>query len=130
MAMTQKLILIDDDLTALDLLDLLFERNGFEVQRFTDGATAMQKLERIDAAAVVVDLMMPGMDGKACIEEIRARGYNGPIIAFTAIDDPEVHVAVQSAGCDLVLTKPCRPNELLIYVKDEIEKKTAGIIRN
>jgi DNA-binding response OmpR family regulator len=57
--------------------------------------------------------MMPQMNGQDCIREIRKRGLNTPIVAFTALDDPEVHQEAMDAGANLVLTKPCKPSILV-----------------
>jgi DNA-binding response OmpR family regulator len=110
---SKKILIIDDDVTALDIVDFLFEDKGFEVIRRTDGISALDCLEEVAADIILIDLMMPQMNGQDCIREIRKRGLNTPIVAFTALDDPEVHQEAMDAGANLVLTKPCKPSILV-----------------
>jgi CheY-like chemotaxis protein len=117
----KKILVIDDDMTALDIVDFLFEDEGYEVARRADGITALEFLENELPDIMLVDLMMPKMNGKDCIMQARNKGINIPIIAFTAIDDPEVHQEAIDAGANLVLTKPCKPNKLLETINKFIE---------
>lgn len=113
----KKILIVDDDMIALDIVDFLFEDNGFEVIRSADGHSALQSIEELSPDIILIDLMMPKMSGQECIKALRAKGITAPIVAFTAIDDPEVHAAVEAVGGTLVLTKPCKPSRLL----EEIE---------
>jgi len=119
---TRKILIIDDDVTALDIVDLLFEDKGYEVVRRTDGLSALECVEEVAPDVVLIDLMMPRMNGQDCIREIRAKGIAIPIIAFTALDDPEVHQEALDAGGDLVLTKPCKPAVLFNHVETLVSK--------
>lgn len=111
--MSNKILVIDDDVTALDIVDLLFEDQGFEVLRRADGITALECVEEMKPDIILIDLMMPKMNGQECIRQIRKRGLSVPIVAFTALDDPEVHQEALDAGCNSVLTKPCKSRELV-----------------
>lgn len=113
----KKILIVDDDLTALDIVDLLFEDAGFKVDGCTDGAAALSRLESFAPDIILVDLMMPGMSGQDLVRVIRGQAWQGPIIAFTAMDDPIVHRDALDAGCSVVLTKPCRPTDLVEHVK-------------
>lgn len=120
--MAQKTILIiDDDVTALDIVDFLFEDKGFEVVRRTDGLSALESIDEASPDVILIDLMMPKMNGQECIGEIRKRGIKVPIIAFTAVDDPEIHKQAVQAGCNIVLTKPCKPTLLIQHVNALLE---------
>jgi DNA-binding response OmpR family regulator len=118
----RKILVIDDDMTALDIVDLLFEDKGFEVIRRADGISALGCVEEVAPDVILIDLMMPKMNGQSCIKEIRAKGITVPIVAFTALDDPEVHQEALDAGGDLVLTKPCKPAVLLKHVETLLAK--------
>ncbi|MBX7137397.1 MAG: response regulator [Oligoflexia bacterium] len=113
----KKILIIDDDLTALDIVDYLFEDKGFEVVRRTDGISALQCVEEVGPDIILIDLMMPKMNGQECVRQIRAKGLKLPIVAFTALDDPEVHQEALDAGCNLVLTKPCKPAVLVNHIE-------------
>lgn len=113
-----KILIIDDDLTALDIVDFLFEDKGFEVVRSTSGISALESIEEVQPNIILIDLMMPQMNGQECVRQIRKKGIDIPIVAFTALDDPEVHQEAMDAGCNLVLTKPCKPAVLVKHIED------------
>ncbi len=119
----KNILIIDDDVTALDIVDFLFEEKGFEVARYTDGISALASLKTKTPDIVLVDLMMPQMNGQETVRQMRASGLNAPIVAFTALDDPDIHQEALDAGCNLVLTKPCKPATLV----SEIERLLKGI---
>jgi CheY-like chemotaxis protein len=111
--MTNRILVIDDDLTALDIVDLLFEDQGFDVVRRPDGITALESIVEAEPDIILIDLMMPQMSGQECVRQIRQKGIEVPIVAFTAIDDPFIHEEARSAGCNVVVTKPCKSRELV-----------------
>jgi len=115
--MEKKILIIDDDMTALDIVDFLFEEKGYEVIRRADGISALECVGEVIPQIILIDLMMPRMNGQECIRELRQRGIKVPIVAFTAVDDPEVHQEAVDAGCDLVLTKPCKPKALVVHIE-------------
>lgn len=118
----KKILIIDDDMTALDIVDFLFEDKGFTVVRGSDGLNALEIASQENPHVILVDLMMPRMNGQDCVRELRKRGLKIPIIAFTALDDPEVHQEALDAGCNLVLTKPCKPAVLVKHVEELLAK--------
>ena len=111
------ILIVDDDLTALDIVDLLFEEQGFTVSRRTDGITALESIKEIKPDIILIDLLMPQMSGQECVQQLRASGITTPIVAFTALDDAKVHEEAMNAGCTVVLTKPCKPAILIDNVK-------------
>ena len=113
----KKILIIDDDVTALDIVDFLFEDRGFEVVRRADGISALECVSDVNPDIILIDLMMPRMNGQECVRQLRSRGLSLPIVAFTALDDPEVHQEARDAGCNLVLTKPCKPTLLLKHIE-------------
>lgn len=113
----KKILIIDDDMTALDIVDFLFEDHGYSVVRRADGISALECVDEEKPNVILVDLMMPRMNGQECVREIRKRGVEVPIVAFTALDDPEVHQDARNAGCNLVLTKPCKPAVLVKHIE-------------
>lgn len=117
MSISKRILIIDDDLTALDIVQMLFEDAGFEVDRCTSGTSALSYIDAQASDVILVDLMMPHMNGQELVALIRERGWTGPIVAFTAVDDPIIHAEAVAAGCTIVLTKPCRASELVDRVK-------------
>ena len=112
-----KVLVVDDDITSLDIVSYMLEQQGFSVERSADGYTAVEQVKSISPDAMVVDLMMPGINGAETVRQIREQGFSSiPIIAFTAVDDPEYHEQARQAGCNEVLTKPCRPEKLVQHI--------------
>ncbi|RMD86532.1 MAG: response regulator [Candidatus Dadabacteria bacterium] len=117
-----KILIIDDDVTALDIVDLLFEDRGYEVVRRADGQSALDCVAEVRPHVVLVDLMMPEMNGQETVRLMREQGVTVPIVAFTALDDPDVHQEALDAGCNLVLTKPCKPSLLVEHIENMIRQ--------
>src|SRR4051812_14705911 len=117
----KRILIIDDDVTALDIVDYLFEEKGYDVVRRADGISALECVDEVEPDIILIDLMMPRMNGQECVRQIRGKGISVPVVAFTALDDPEIHQEAVDAGCNVVLTKPCKPNKLVV----EIEKLLA-----
>ena len=115
---------IDDDITSLDLVSFLIEKKGFAVRRFADGGAALlESLQGKLPNLFLVDLMMPGINGIETVRRMRKMGIDKvPIIAFTALDDAEIHQDAIDAGCNLVLTKPCPPDRLLRHINNFLNK--------
>ena len=118
----RKIMIIDDDVTALDIVDFLFEEKGFEVIRRADGISALECIDSIDPDIVLIDLMMPKMNGQETVRQLRKKGITVPVVAFTALDDPDIHQEAVDAGCNLVLTKPCKPNILVQHIQNLLKK--------
>lgn len=115
---SKRILVIDDDITSLDLISYLFEERGYQVIRCSSGSQALEVLGRGAVALVLVDLMMPGLNGIETVREIRARGHLAlPIIAFTAAEEPVLHEEAKAAGCAKVLCKPLRPKQLVAEIE-------------
>lgn len=115
---SKHILMIDDDITALDIVSYLFEERGYEVERCADGFDALEYLTNIKPDLILVDLRMPNIDGVQTVKKIREMGLSAvPIIAFTAVDDPDLHAEALQAGCQEVLTKPCPAEKLVRYIK-------------
>lgn len=121
MATNKQILIIDDDITSLDLITYFFEQNDYEAVRCADGHVAIEFVKKNIPDLILVDLMMPGIDGIQTVTEIRKiRSEPIPIIAFTAVDDPDVHQKAYNAGCDELLTKPCPTERLMRTIKKHL----------
>lgn len=132
---SKQIHLVDDDITSLDIVAMLFERKGFEVSRSTSGAQTLEFINQLGLVSedtesklkspdiLVVDIMMPGIDGIETVKMLRDMGHTMPVIAFTASDDPALHERAKNAGCERVLTKPCKSTMLIEAIECEIAKK-------
>lgn len=109
--------LVDDDITSLDITSYLVENRGYKVERSADGAKAIKEIQASAPDVLVVDLLMPEIDGIETVQQVRKLGFTGPIIAFTAVDDSDLHERAREAGCQEILTKPCRPEKLIATIE-------------
>jgi len=115
----KSILVIDDDITSLDIVSFLFEERGYHVERCADGFAAIEFTKQATPDLIIVDLMMPQINGTETVRSIRSLGLlDVPIIAFTAVDEPELHREAKLAGCNTILTKPCRPDKLLKHIKE------------
>jgi CheY-like chemotaxis protein len=118
----KQILVVDDDITSLDLVSFLFEKKGYAVKRCGDGFSALSFLKDHPVDLAIVDLMMPGINGVETISQIRKEKLTtAPIIAFTAIDDPQLHDDAIEAGCNSVLTKPCPTDRLVREIRKYLD---------
>jgi len=117
-----RIFVVDDDVTSLDIVDVILENQGFDVIRASNGKAAVEGVEEADPDLILIDLMMPQMSGQEAVRQIRSKGINVPIVAFTALDDPTVHQEAKDAGCDIVVTKPCKTKELVRGIQELLKR--------
>jgi two-component system response regulator MprA len=111
------LLVVDDDASIRRMLQRTFAAEGYEVTVAADGGEALAAVERSLPDLVVLDVAMPGVDGLAVIERLRAKRLSVPVLLLTARDAVPDRVAGLEAGADDYLVKPFAPEELLARVK-------------
>ncbi|HAE58720.1 MAG TPA: DNA-binding response regulator [Anaerolineae bacterium] len=119
---SQTILLVDDEPSILQLSRMYLEREGFEIQTLEDGAQAFQAIERIKPALMVLDVMLPGMDGFEVCRRLRAANNQVPIIMLTARDEDIDKILGLELGADDYLTKPFNPRELVARVKSILRR--------
>lgn len=115
-AMGSRVLLVDDDLRLHELLTEYLTQHGFSVERALDGESALQKLDRTPFDAVLLDVMMPRMDGLEVCRRIR-KSSDIPILMLTARGDETDRIVGLEIGADDYLPKPFNPRELLARLK-------------
>lgn len=122
------ILVVDDDLKLLKMVRRTLLYDGFAVETAENGVAALQLLERKPVDLLVLDWMMPEMDGIELTEALRAMGDDTPILMLTARDAVEDRVTGLDAGADDYLMKPFAPSELLARVRALLRrfKKTAA----
>jgi pilus assembly protein CpaE len=117
--MVEKILIVDDEIDTLRLVGLMLERQGYMIVAAEDGEQALQVMNREKPDLILLDVMMPGMDGYEVAKQIRADREFGdtPIIMFTAKSQVEDKVVGLESGADVYLTKPTQPRELFAQVK-------------
>jgi two-component system response regulator RegX3 len=112
-----RVLLVEDEQPILDGLCELFGRSGFDPDRASDGIAALKKLGERRYDLVVLDLMLPGLDGLEVLRRVRARGDETPVLILTAKGAEDDVVAGIEAGADDYVTKPFGIRELLARAK-------------
>jgi two-component system response regulator CpxR len=114
--MQSTILLADDDTELSALLKEYFESEGFHVRLAPDGITALEELRKPGLDLVVLDVMMPGMNGMDVLKELR-RESKLPVIMLTARGDDMDRILGLELGADDYVPKPCNPRELLARIR-------------
>ena len=113
---SRTVLVVDDEHNIIELARLYLEQEGFTVEEARDGAEALDKIRTIRTAVVVLDLMLPEIDGWEVCRRTRAQS-EVPIIMLTARSDDVDKIVGLELGADDYLTKPFNPRELVARVK-------------
>jgi len=117
-----KLLVVDDDAHIRELVKVFLQNEGLEVIEATDGVDALSKLAAEKVDMVVMDIMMPNMDGWTLCEEIRSFDTDLPILMLTAKGETSQKVKGFQLGTDDYLVKPFEPAELIVRVKSILKR--------
>ena len=122
--MSWSVLVVDDEPMARTLLRLMLVRAGFDVIEAEDGFVALEKLEEDPPDIMILDVMMPGMDGFAVCETVRqdSESEDLPIIMLSAKTDQESVEKGLQVGANKYLTKPISPEDLTRQVLDILER--------
>ena len=116
MAVKQKILVVDDDSNIAELICLYLVKEGFETEKANNGKEALRQMQRFDPNLVILDVMMPEMDGFETCREIRKQG-NTPVIFLTAKGETFDKVLGLELGADDYIVKPFDNKELVARVK-------------
>jgi DNA-binding response OmpR family regulator len=120
-----KILVVDDELNILELVKLYLEREGFKVEAVSTGTDALSKMNTFNPDLIVLDLMLPDMDGFEVCRQVRKKS-NVPIIMLTARKEDVDKIVGLELGADDYLTKPFNPRELVARVKAIIRRFQTG----
>ena len=112
----ETILLVDDERNIVDLARMYLEQESFKVEAAYDGQTALDKIKSLQPALVVLDLMLPVVDGWEVCRRVRSAS-DLPIIMLTARDDDVDKIVGLELGADDYLTKPFNPRELVARIK-------------
>ena len=119
----EKILIVDDQEELLRGLAVNFRREGYAVLTATSGETALGLASREAPDVIVLDVMMPGMNGLDVCRELRRRGIETPIIMLTARGEEIDRVVGLEVGADDYLTKPFSLRELLARVRARLRRR-------
>ena len=120
----KKLLVVDDEPSILTLLKFNLEQSGFEVLTAENGNDALEIATTEDLTLIVLDLMLPGMDGMDVCKTLRQEKINTPILMLTAKDDGFDKILGLELGADDYMTKPFSPREVVARVKAILRRTT------
>ena len=112
-------LIVEDEESLADPLAFLLRKEGFEASVITDGAQALPTFDRVSPDIVLLDLMLPGMDGIEVCTRVRAES-GVPIIMLTARTDTADVVKGLESGADDYMVKPFNPKELVARIKTRL----------
>jgi CheY-like chemotaxis protein/MinD-like ATPase involved in chromosome partitioning or flagellar assembly len=135
--MSEKILIIDDDLDTLRLVGLMLQRQGYQISAATNGQQGLEKAFEEDPDLILLDVMMPDMDGYEVTRRLRQNPstLQTPILMFTAKTQLDDKVVGFEVGANDYLTKPTHPSELQARVKTLLarvnnQKSTTGSLKD
>ena len=120
-----RLLVVDDEPNILELLATSLRFAGFEVATATNGREALAEARRLRPDLVVLDVMMPDMDGFAVVRRMRGEGTTAPVLFLTARDGTEDKVTGLTVGGDDYVTKPFSLEEIVARIR-AVLRRTSG----
>lgn len=123
--MATRILLVDDEQNIRELAALYLEKEGFIVDFAADGYEAIQRFKQVPPNIVLLDVMMPGMDGFEVCRELR-RESDVPVLMLTARSEDVDKIVGLELGADDYMTKPFNPRELVARVKAILRRYESG----
>jgi len=112
-----RILVVDDEINMVELLAVSLKFQGFEVHTASSGTAALDLARQIRPDAVILDVMMPGMDGLGVLRRLRADGIDAPALFLTARDSLQDKIAGLTLGGDDCVTKPFSLEELVARLR-------------
>lgn len=119
--MVAKILVVDDDPAINEMLTIVLEAEGFQTSSVTDGAEAVGAFQSFDPDLILLDLMLPGVNGIDICREIRKQSAV-PIVMLTAKTDTVDVVLGLESGADDYITKPFKPKELIARIRARLRR--------
>ncbi|NLG79776.1 MAG: response regulator transcription factor [Firmicutes bacterium] len=120
--MAKKILVVDDEAPILELVRFNLEKEGFSVITASDGEDGLRRAHSEAPDLVILDLMLPGIDGIEVCQQLR-RETNVPVLMLTAKSEEFDRVLGLSVGADDYVTKPFSPRELVARVKAQLRRR-------
>lgn len=120
--MGTRVLVVDDDPTVSDVVRRYLEHAGFTVALVGDGLTALEEYARQRPDLMILDLMLPGVDGLEVCRRIRATPGSAPIIMLTALGEEVDRIVGLQLGADDYVTKPFSPRELVLRAQSVLRR--------
>jgi DNA-binding NtrC family response regulator len=117
------ILVIDDEEIMREILEALLTREGYHVRLAASGAEGLELAKSVPFDAAIVDVMMPGMDGLAALEELKKLDEELPVLMITAFASVETAISAMKRGAFDYVTKPFKNDEVLVVVRNAVERR-------
>ena len=116
------ILIVDDDKRILQLINDYLSKNNFRISTANNSLIAREKIENIEFDLIVLDIMMPGESGLKLTDSLKKNNFKTPILLLSALGNPDDRIKGLEIGANDYLTKPFEPKELLLRIKNLIDK--------
>jgi DNA-binding NtrC family response regulator len=123
MARTGSVLIIDDEEVMREILEALLTREGYRVKVASSGEEGLEHARSTPFDAAIVDVMMPGIDGIATLEELKKLDEDLPVVMVTAFASVETAISAMKRGAFDYITKPFKNDEVVIVVRNAVERR-------
>src|SRR5919109_1530917 len=117
------ILVIDDEEIMREILEALLTREGYEVRLAPNAAVGLELVRSMPFDAAIVDVMLPGMDGIAALDEIKKIDDDLPVLMITAFASVENAISAMKRGAFDYITKPFKNDEVLVVVRNALERR-------
>jgi two-component system response regulator PilR (NtrC family) len=117
------ILVVDDEEIMREILEALLSREGYSVALAASGAAALDLAKSSTFDAAIVDVMMPGMDGLATLEELKKLDDDLPVLMVTAFASVETAISAMKRGAFDYITKPFKNDEVLVVLRNAVERR-------
>lgn len=124
--MNTKVLVIDDDIAITELMGMLLKTHGFDVTTTNNGKEGVEFVRQQSPNVIILDLMMPDMDGWQVCKAVRTFS-NAPILILSAINDPRLVASILDAGADDFLVKPVPSGVLVANIRKMVRRATGAL---
>src|ERR1700693_2206621 len=122
-----KILVVDDETNIVELLSVSLKFQGFEVHTASSGPAALDRAREVRPDAVILDVMMPGMDGFGVLRRLRADGIDAPALVLTARDTLQDKITGLTLGGDDYVTKPFSLEEVVARLRVILRRTGRGM---
>jgi DNA-binding response OmpR family regulator len=123
----QSILVVDDEPSVVEVVSLYLRREGYNVRSAGDGRLALEAIADETPSLIVLDLMLPKVDGMEILRQVRQRSADVPVIMLTARGQETDRIYGLELGADDYVVKPFSPAELVARVKAVLRRTAAGV---
>src|SRR5688500_19898420 len=117
------ILVVDDEEIMREILETLLTRAGYEVRLAASGAEGLELARALPFDAAIVDIMMPGLDGIATLDELKRIDEDLAVLIITAYASVESAISAMKAGAFDYITRPFKNDEVLVVIRNAIEQR-------